>query len=110
MAVREYEIKVRLNETEKAELERRAELAGMKPAVYLRERISRGAVPNVEAIRERTGLLNRWNANLNMIARWCNIHKGGASALEVQAELVHLSRLIQHHFNVSGGLSQEKGI
>ena len=102
MAVREHEIKVRLNDAEKAALEHRAALAGVKPAVYLRERISRGAVPNVEAIRERTGMLNRWNANLNMIARWCNVHKAGASAVEVHAELVHLSRLIKHHFHVRG--------
>ena len=98
MSVRNHELKVRLNDDERAELEHRAALAGMKPAVYLRERITRGVVPNVDAIRERSGLLNRWNANLNMIARWCNIHKAGASAIEVQAELVHLSRLIQHHF------------
>jgi hypothetical protein len=109
MAVREHEIKVRLNDAEKLELERRAALAGMKPAVYLRERITRGSVPNVEAIRERTGLLNRWNANLNMIARWCNIHKAGASAMEVQAELVHLSRLIQHYFSVSGSSGKDRG-
>jgi len=102
MTARDYEMKIRLNPTEKAELEYRAALAGMPPAVYLRERISRGTIPNVEAMRERTGMLNRWNANLNMIARWCNIHKSGAAALEVHAELVNLSRLIKQHVSVDG--------
>ena len=102
MAVREHEIKVRLNDAEKLELEERAALAGMRPAVYLRERIWRGSVPNVEAIRERTGMLNRWNANLNMIARWCNIHKGGAVAMDVHSELVNLSRLIRYHYRDHG--------
>lgn len=100
--MREHTIKVRLNDDEKDELLRRADLAGLAPAVYLREKISRGTIPNVEAIRERTGLLNRWNANLNMIARWCNVHKQAADALEVKAELVNLARLIRSHFQEQG--------
>ena len=96
--MRKHAIKIRLNDAEKAELVRRANLAGLPPAVYLREKISRGSIPNVAAIRERTGLLNRFNANLNMVARWCNVHKQAADSLAVKQELVSLARLIRSHF------------
>jgi hypothetical protein len=33
--------------------------------------------------RQRLILLNRLNANLNMIARWANIHKSEAEAVQV---------------------------
>jgi hypothetical protein len=123
-SVRGYEIKVRLNAEEKQALESRAAFAGMKPAVYLRWVIShegdgsacggKGRTGGGHArqmmsmsaeertlLRDHTTMLNRWNANLNMIARWCNIHKGGAIALDVHSELVNLSRLIQAHIQHS---------
>jgi len=88
-------MKVRLSELEKAELDYRAELAGMPPAVWLRYRVGKAAIPNVHAMREQTAMLNRWNANLNMISKWCNTYKSDVDAIEVKAELVALQRLIQ---------------
>mgnify|MGYP000280069966 CR=1 FL=1 len=98
MKTRDRIIKVRFSDAEYEKATRRAELTGLPFATYLRKQGLHGSVPNVDAIRERTGFLNRWNANLNMIARWCNIHKSNSDAVEVKAELVALSRLIRRHF------------
>jgi hypothetical protein len=92
---RPHEMKVRLSEGEKAELDYRAELAGMPPAVWLRYRIGKAAIPNVEAMREQTAMINRWNANFNMISKWVNTYKSDVEAMEVKAELIALKRLIQ---------------
>jgi hypothetical protein len=47
-------------------------------------------------------VLNRINANLNMLARWCNVHKGGADAVQIMAylraverEIIRLSETIE---------------
>lgn len=88
-------VTVRLLDSEKDELNRKADAAGLPSAVWLRRRIAKGTIPNVSAMKERTAMLNRWNANLNMIAKWCNTHKGAADAIEVKAELVALHRLIR---------------
>ena len=39
-------------------------------------------------------MLNRINANLNMIARWVNTHKSAADAVDVVAHLMALEREI----------------
>jgi hypothetical protein len=96
---RPHEMKVRLSEIEKKELLSRAEISGMQPAVWLRHRIGKAAIPNVQAMREKTAMLNRWNANLNMISKWCNTYKSNADAIEVKAELVALQNLIRLEMN-----------
>jgi len=103
MTIRHRIIKVRLNNSEYSDLIHRAFITGLPPAVYLREKITKDKIPNIAAMRERTGLLNRWNANLNMISKWCNVHKSAADGMEVQAALVNLSRLIRRHFMETPG-------
>ena len=60
----------------------------------VRDHLGRVRISNKEADRERTMMLNRLNANLNMIARWVNTHKSSASAVEVVAHLMVIERHI----------------
>jgi hypothetical protein len=46
-------------------------------------------------MREQTAMINRWNANFNMISKWVNTYKSDVEAMEVKAELIALKRLIQ---------------
>ncbi len=48
-----------------------------------------------EVERERTRQVSRIGNNLNQIARWANIHKGAAEAVEIVARLVAIERALQ---------------
>ena len=51
-------------------------------------------VAHAELERKRTRELARIGSNLNQIARWANIHKENAEALEVVAHLVAIERTL----------------
>ena len=53
-----------------------------------------GPQPPPKVERERTRELARIGSNLNQIARWANIHKENAEALEVAAHLVAIERAL----------------
>jgi hypothetical protein len=61
----------------------------------VRDHLGKVRIRNKEADRERTAMLNRLNANLNMIARWVNTHKSSASAVEVVSHLMVIERHIR---------------
>ena len=48
-----------------------------------------------ELEKKRIALLNRINANLNMIAKWVNTHKDSADAIEVTGHLVAIERAVK---------------
>jgi hypothetical protein len=52
-------------------------------------------IRNREDERARVAMLNRINANLNMIARWVNTHQGAADAVEVVAHLAAIERAVR---------------
>ena len=47
--------------------------------------------PAAEVERERTRQVSRIGNNLNQIARWANIHKGAAEAVEIERALQALA-------------------
>ena len=57
-------------------------------------RVRTWTVAHAELERERTRCLARIGSNLNQIARWANIHKENAEALEVVAHLVAIERAL----------------
>ena len=61
----------------------------------VRDHLGRVSVRNKDVDRERIAMLNRINANLNMIARWVNTHKSSASSVEVVAHLMDIERHIR---------------
>jgi DNA-binding FrmR family transcriptional regulator len=84
---REHAIKVRLSSAEYERLKAVAAAAGKAPAVFLREHVDEVRVRHREDEHQRNVLLNRWNGNLNMIAKWVNIYQGDADVRHVIRQL-----------------------
>lgn len=93
-SAREYVLKVRLSATERNRLFTVARAAGKTVADLIRRDAGRMLVRDVGSERARVAMLNRINANLNMIARWVNSHRAGADAVTVIAELVAVERAV----------------
>jgi hypothetical protein len=89
---REHEIKVRLSSAEYARLKAVAASAGKPPAVFLREHFDEVQVRHRADEHQRNALLNRWNGNLNMIAKWVNTYRDDADARHVIRQLKTLER------------------
>ena len=60
----------------------------------LRDHIGKVRIRDRDTELQRLILLNRMNANLNMIAKWAKIHKSEAEAVQVQACLADVRREI----------------
>jgi len=95
MKKRENMLRVRFSEAEFEALRVLAESAGCSMSELVRDHLGKVRIRNKEADRERTAMLNRLNANLNMIARWVNTHKSSASAVEVVSHLMVIERHIR---------------
>nr|WP_176704998.1 hypothetical protein [Rahnella sp. WMR104] len=94
MKKRENMLRVRFSEAEFEMLRVLSEKAGCSMSELVRDHLGKIRVRNKQADRERTMMLNRINANLNMIARWVNTHKSSASAVEVVSHLMVIERHI----------------
>jgi len=81
---------MRLSAEEYAALEAKAEAAGMTMTALLRDHFGKVRIRDRDTERRRVALLNRINANLNMMAKWVNTHKGAADTVTVLAHLVAL--------------------
>lgn len=93
-APRERMLRIRVSDAEYEMLTKKAERASLSLSSLVRDHISRVTVRNREDERQRLIMLNRINANLNMIAKWCNIHKSAADSVEVIAELCSVERAL----------------
>jgi predicted DNA-binding protein len=89
---REHEIKVRLSSAEYERLKAVAASMGKPPAVFLREHFDEVQVRHREDEHQRNALLNRWNGNLNMIAKWVNTYREHADVRHVIRQLKTLER------------------
>jgi hypothetical protein len=94
-AAREYVLKVRLSHEERDRLAAVASGAGKSIAELIRRDAGRMTVRDANNERARVAMLNRVNANLNMIARWVNTHRSAADAVQVIAELVAVERAVR---------------
>lgn len=94
MKPKKYILQVRLSDEEHAQLQQLATDAGMTMSELVRDHIGRIRIRNRQDERERVAMLNRINANLNMIARWVNTWRGGASAVEVVSHLMAIERAV----------------
>ena len=91
-------VKIRSSDTERAEWHAKARAAGLSLSDLVRRSVGRvrtWTVAHTELERERTRELARIGSNLNQIARWANIHKEDADALEVVAHLVAIERALE---------------
>jgi len=94
-APRNVVLKVRLSESERDRLAVIARSADKTIADLIRSDSGRLTVRDVRTERERIAMLNRINANLNMIARWVNTHRGAADTVQVLVELAAVERAVR---------------
>ena len=85
-AKRSRVIRVRVSEEEYQVLVKEGEAAGSMSAL-LRDHLGKVAIRHRDDERQRLALLNRLNANLNQIAKWCNTYKRDADARQVTGHL-----------------------
>lgn len=67
----------------------------MSMSEVVRDHLGKVKIRNRKDERDRVVMLNRINANLNMIARWVNTHKGAADAVQVVTHLMAIEREIK---------------
>lgn len=86
-------IRIRVDDAEYDVLARKgAAVGGMSR--LLRDHFGKVRIRDRDTERQRLAMLNRLNGNLNMIARWCNVHQSQADAVQVQACLSDVRREI----------------
>jgi hypothetical protein len=95
MTTRNNMLRVRFSDAEWQALQDLAESAGMTMSEVVRDHLGKVKIRNRKDERDRVVMLNRINANLNMIARWVNTHKGAADAVQVVTHLMAIEREIK---------------
>lgn len=88
-------LRVRFSDAEWEALQALSESAGMNMSELVRDHLAKVKVRNRQDEKERIAMLNRINANLNMIARWVNTHKSAAETVEVVSHLMAIDRAIK---------------
>lgn len=88
-------LRVRFSDDEWQALQDLSESASMTMSEVVRDHLGKVKVRNRKDERDRVAMLNRINANLNMIARWVNTHKGAADAVQVVTHLMAIEREIK---------------
>lgn len=87
-------LQIRVSEEEHAAILAKAEEAGMPASKLIRDHLGQLWVRNRSDEQRRNELLNRINANLNMLARWVNTYKGQAESRSVLTRLLVIEGLI----------------
>jgi hypothetical protein len=94
-AARVLWLKLRVSREEKAAIIAKAEAQGQTVTDFLRQRALDYRLRQTPLEKERVRQLARIGVNLNQLARWANIHKSRAEALDVLIALACLEREAQ---------------
>lgn len=92
---RETLLRIRVNAAEHKRLQTLASEANMTPSELIRDHIGKVKVRNRSDEQQRIAMLNRINANLNMIARWVNTYRGAAETVEVVSHLQAIQQAVE---------------
>src|SRR5699024_1135325 len=95
MTTRNNMLRVRFSDAEWQALQDLAESASMTMSEVVRDHLGRVKIRNRKDERDRVAMHKRINANLNVLARWVNTHKGGAGAGQVVSHLMGTEREIK---------------
>lgn len=95
MTTKNHMVRVRFSESEFKNLQDLANDADMSMSEIIRDHLGKIMVRNRQDEKRRVAMLNRINANLNMIARWANTHKQAAESIEVISHLMAIDRSIK---------------
>jgi hypothetical protein len=85
-------LRVRFSDAEWEALQMLSKSAGMTMSEMVRDHLGKVTVRNKKDEKEGTGMLNRINANLNMLACWVNTHRGAEKSVEVVSHLIAIDR------------------
>ena len=85
-------VKLRVTPAEKAAIIAKADAQGQTVTDFIRQRALDYRLRQTPLEKEHVRQLARIGANLNQLARWVNIHKGRAEAIDVLTALVSLER------------------
>ena len=64
-------------------------------SALVRDHLGKVRIRNRQDEKQRIAMLNRINANLNMIARWVNTYKNSTESVEVISHLVVIEKAIE---------------
>lgn len=87
-------IKVRVSESEKTEIEHKAQLAGLTLSDFIRRTVAGSRTRQTQAEREHLRLLARAGNNLNQLARWANTYKSDIETVRIVVALESLRRVL----------------
>jgi hypothetical protein len=85
-------LKLRVTKTERDAIAAKAAAQGLTVADFLRQRAFDYRLRQTPLEKEHLRQLARIGANLNQLARWANIHKRRAEALDILITLAALER------------------
>ena len=88
-------LRVRLDSADWTRLEQLSSESDMTMSELMRSLLHRTRIVNRNDAKARVAMLNRINANLNMIAKWVNTHKAKADTNEVVSALLAIERTIK---------------
>lgn len=83
-------LKVRVSASEKSEIEKKAQIAGLTLSDFIRKAVAGSRVRQTQAERERLRLLAQVGNNLNQLARWANTYKTDMEAVRILVALESL--------------------
>lgn len=89
-------VKLRVTPAEKEAITAKAASQGQTVTDFIRQRALDYRLRQTPQEKERVRQLARIGANLNQLARWVNIHKNRAEAIDVLAALVSLERELKN--------------
>jgi len=95
MDKRNKNLNIRISDAEYEALSKLSVDANMSISELIRDHIGKVNIRNRNDEKQRTMMLNRINANLNMIARWANTHQKNTDKIEVLAHLVAIEYKIK---------------
>jgi hypothetical protein len=88
-------LRIRFSDSEFDRLETLARESGLTMSELVRDHLDRIQIRNRSDEKARISMLNRINANLNMIARWVNRYRNAADSVEVISHLLAIEREIE---------------
>ena len=88
-------VKLRVTPAEKDAITAKADSQGQTVTDFIRQRALDYRLRQTPLEKERVRQLARIGANLNQLARWANIHKSRAEALDVLTALVSLENVVR---------------
>lgn len=93
--IRTHMLRVRFSDDEWNDLKKQADEAGLSMSALVRDHLGKLTIRNRTDERKRLTMLNRINANLNMIARWVNTQKSRSETVQVISHLIAIQRTIK---------------